>query len=311
MHSVTRPFKLSRRQMLKAGAAAACAAAPPADADAPQAVASAPSAPPPDTYENHARGIRILPGSWRPHYPWEQIAWVSPPWPSQDYVWLDFPEAIFTGQGLLYLSHVNPTVEPVVFPNPPAVPWKRLADGLSFERALPNGIAFGGSITRAEHGVDLELFIRNGSRAPLTHIVLQTCCFLRAISEFGAYSGDNKYVHVHGRGWMRFEEARGLPDGTGTYRLGWRGGPAVADRPIMVTRSAQADRLVACTWRADTYSLMQNPPRPCMHADPRFPDLEPGESKTIHGKLVFFEGSPADLDRAMREGRSGLEGGGR
>ena len=62
---------------------------------------------PQGTYETHAKGIRILPGAWRPHYPWEHIAWISPPWPSQDYVWLDFPEAIFTSQGLLFLSHVN------------------------------------------------------------------------------------------------------------------------------------------------------------------------------------------------------------
>ncbi len=38
-----------------------------------------------ETYEIHAKGIRILPGQWRPHYPFEQIAWVSPPWPSQDF----------------------------------------------------------------------------------------------------------------------------------------------------------------------------------------------------------------------------------
>jgi len=58
--------------------------------------------------EAYATGIRILPGQWRPHYPFEQIAWVSPPWPSHDYVWLDFPEAIFSDTELLYLSHVNP-----------------------------------------------------------------------------------------------------------------------------------------------------------------------------------------------------------
>jgi len=74
-----------------------------------------------ETYETHAKGIRIVPGQWRPHYPFEQIAWVSPPWPSQDYCWLDFPEAIFTDQGLLFLSHVNPKVT-AEFPDLPPVP---------------------------------------------------------------------------------------------------------------------------------------------------------------------------------------------
>ena len=63
------------------------------------------------TYETEISGIRILPGAWRPHYEWEQIAWISPPWPSQDYIWYDFPEAIFSNMGLLYLSHVNPSIQ--------------------------------------------------------------------------------------------------------------------------------------------------------------------------------------------------------
>lgn len=34
------------------------------------------------SYATHAKGIRIFPGQWRPHYPFEHIAWVSPAWPS-------------------------------------------------------------------------------------------------------------------------------------------------------------------------------------------------------------------------------------
>ena len=126
-------------------------------------------------YELHARGLRIVPGQWRPHYPFEQIAWISPPWPSQDYLWLDFPEAIFTDAGLIYLSHVNPDF-PVVFPDLPRISWQAGADGLSFSRRLPNGVSFGGSLVAgSESTVSLELFIDNGSDQPLTNIRLQTC----------------------------------------------------------------------------------------------------------------------------------------
>ena len=84
----TRLFTTTRRNVLKASAAGLLAAgARPARADADKK---------PSTYADHATGIRILPGAWRPHYYWEHIAWVSPSWPSQDYIWLDFPEAIFT-----------------------------------------------------------------------------------------------------------------------------------------------------------------------------------------------------------------------
>src|SRR3990172_11551113 len=98
-----------------------------------------------DTYETQAKGIRIHPGEWRPHYPWEHIAWVSPSCPCQDYIWLDFPEAIFTDQGLLFLSHINPPF-PQKFENLPRVPWREIDNGIAFERKLPNGIAFGGSV---------------------------------------------------------------------------------------------------------------------------------------------------------------------
>ena len=258
------------------------------------------------TYYNHATGVRILPGQWRPHYPWEHIAWVSPSWPSQDYVWLDFPEAIFTRQGLLYLSHVNPQVEPVVFPDPPPVQWHKTAGGIAYERKLPNGIRFGGKITGAKHGADLQLYIRNGSGEPLNDITLQTCFFLRAIKEFSTYTGDNKYVHIPGRGWTPFEEARKETVEKGSYHLGWRGGPSIADLPVMATLSSAADRLVACTWGKDTYSLICNPGHPCMHADPAFPDLAPGEDYTIRGKLIFFEGTLEQFGRALRSGELGV-----
>ncbi len=132
-------------------------------------LAAAPG-PPQDTYETQAKGIRLLPGAWRPHYPWEHIAWISPPWPSQDYIWLDFPEAIFSTQGLLFLSHINPPIR-TVFHDLPAVAWRRLADGISFERKLPNGVRFGGSVRKqSEAVVALELHLRNGTPEPLKRI---------------------------------------------------------------------------------------------------------------------------------------------
>ena len=153
-----------------------------------------------ETYETQAKGLRILPGQWRPHYPFEQIAWVSPPWPSQDYVWLDFPEAIFTDRGLIFLSHINPGI-PSVYRDLPKVLWETTGGGLRFERTLPDGIRFGGGVSCAsERAVDLELWIENGSEAPLRDITLQTCVFLRACREFADYTPDNKYVACARRG---------------------------------------------------------------------------------------------------------------
>ncbi|MDA2927634.1 hypothetical protein MYX78_10475, partial [Acidobacteria bacterium AH-259-G07] len=135
-----------------------------------------------------ARGIRILPGQWRPHCPFEQIAWISPPWASADYILLDYPEAIFSDQGLLYLSHVNPRY-PVLFPNLPKVTWRKLPSGLVFDRYLPNGVRFGGRVVKKTAStVELQLYIENGSAKPLTNIRLQTCAYVRAIKEFADFT---------------------------------------------------------------------------------------------------------------------------
>ncbi len=243
-------------------------------------------------YERHAKGIRLWPGQWRPHYPFEQIAWVSPPWPSQDYLWLDFPEAIFTDSGLLYLSHVNPDF-PVVFPDLPRIAWQHDGPALSFTRSLPNGVKFGGSlVANSDTTVGLELFIENGSSEPLTGIRLQTCVYLRAIKEFADFTVANKFVHIAGNGWVDFEQAQSFPE-TGQYRLGFRGeGPPIADWPVFVTVSNLAPRLVAMSWYGASASIISNPKHPCMHVDPVFPDLAPTQRETIRGELIFFEGSP-------------------
>lgn len=243
-----------------------------------------------ETYETHAEGIRILPGQWRPHYPFEQIAWISPPWPSQDYIWLDFPEAIFTDSGLLYLSHVNPS-HPVVFPDLPKVEWQHINGGLSYERPLPNGIKFGGSVIhRIDSTISLELYIENGSERPLTGIRLQTCAYLRAIKEFADFTVTNKFLHLANAGWVSFDEAK-RSDETGQYRLGFRGGgPAVSDLPVFVTLSNMEKRLVAMTWYASSISMVSNPRHPCMHVDPAFPDIAPHQRESIQGEILFFEG---------------------
>lgn len=252
-----------------------------------------------ETYATHAKGIRILPGHWRPHYPWEHIAWISPSWPSQDYLWLDFPEAIFTSQGLIYLSHINPPIDTVYGDTLPAIPWTAVDGGIAFERVLPSGIAFGGSVTRGgENTVELELHIHNGSGAPLNGITLQTCAFLRGIKEFGAYTRENKYIHTPDRGWISMEAARELPaGGDQPYRLGWRTrGNPIADVPAAVTMSGEAERGFGFSWKENTLSMVSNPNHPCVHADPRFPDIAPGERASISGRLVFFEGPLETFD---------------
>ncbi len=242
-------------------------------------------------------GLLVLPGQWRPNWPFEQIAWVRTPWCTAwlpDFIILDFPEAIFCDQGLLYLSHgYSPPAQ--MFADLPRVPWRQIDDGLRFERQLPNGVVFGGSLLAKQDvapiagRVQMKLFIKNGGRKPLRKIQLQTCSLLKHCTEFRENTLNNKFVSVAGK-WIPMSEAK-QASAEGKFRIGWRSGPKAADLPVLVTKSSRAQRLVAMTWYDDTFSLIGNPLHPCMHADPRFPDLLPGDRAEITGQLVFFDGS--------------------
>ena len=256
------------------------------------------------TYQELLSDIHIVPGAWRPHCPYEHIAWVKPPWMTNDYIWLDFPEAIFCSQGLLYLSHLSPRF-PQVYPNEPKVLWNIDSYGISFERTLPNNITFGGSLKKADiTTVDLTLYIHNGSQKDITDILLQTCAFLRHSKEFSEFTADNKFVHLPDHGWVPFPKAQEMKLENGKYRLGWRSGPKSADLPVMVTKARpevpgapETNHMTALTWEENTYSLVSNPNHPCMHADPFFPDLEPGQSAEIHGRLIFHKGNIEELEK--------------
>ncbi|MAE67042.1 MAG: hypothetical protein CMJ18_22505 [Phycisphaeraceae bacterium] len=255
-----------------------------------------------ETYLTSAKGIRILPGQWRPHYPFEHIVWVSPSWPCQDYVWLDFPEAIWTQRELLFLSHVNPEC-PTTFTDLPRVPWQSIAGGIAYERRLPNGLKCSGQVTHGgANDVDLQIVLENQGSATVPDIRLQTCAYLRAVDELSERTGANKLVHVPGGGWVAMDDAPEAATDRGGCYIGWpshidRDGPAPVDRPVVVCRAREANRFVALTWFDRTLSLQNNCAHPCIHADPAVDELPIGERVVFRGKLIFFEGSLEEFDR--------------
>ena len=255
-------------------------------------------------YDEFVTGTRILPGMWRPHAPWEQVAWVHPPWPDDGYLWLDFPEVVMVEREFLYAGH-GPLDHPSVHHDAlPKAPWYDVEDGIAFDRIMPNGLAFGGRLTedRGRSAISMQIYVCNGTPHVLRGLKMQTCAYLRLLDEFADKTTGNKYVHVAERGWVPFPDAAQMADGIGPYRLGWRGGPAVADLPFMVTVSGKAERLLAMTWYDDTYSIVSNPGHPCIHTDPAFPDIEPGGRYSIRGELFFFEGTLADFGREVGGG---------
>lgn len=252
-------------------------------------------------YDEFVTGMRVVPGMWRPHAEWEQVAWISPPWSDEGYLWLDFPEVIMVGDEFLYAGH-GPLDHPAIHHGPlPKAPWYEIEAGITFDRVMPNGLAFGGKLTRGADAqtVHMSLYVRNGTSGAIHGLKMQTCAYLRQLNGFDDRTLGNKYVHVAGKGWVSLADAGEIKEETGTYRLGWRKGPAIADLPLIVSRSSEGERLVAMTWHEDTYSMVSNPNHPCMHADPAFPDLAPGEAHSIQGELIFFEGSLSEFERQV------------
>jgi hypothetical protein len=114
----------------------------------------------------------------------------------------------------------------------------------------------------------MELRVRNGTAEKLTGLRTQVCVMLRGARGFTAQTNDNKVI---------------------------------AGR-VIAARSDDGKRWIVTAWeRAKPWA---NPPVPCIHSDPVFPDLAPGEDAILRGRIFFFEGDDihAEITRREKEG---------
>jgi hypothetical protein len=192
--------------------------------------------------------------------------------PGGGYVVVDFPEAVWVAKDLVYLAHTHiPTLWDRQGVKLPRLEWTRKADGsLEERRVLPDGVEIFARAKPSERGVDLELRIKNGSTRTLTGLRSQVCVLLRGAPGFDAQSKDNKVlIEAHG---------------------------------VAAVRSAEGRRWIATVFtRGKTW---QNPPCPCIHSDPTFPDLPPGAEAGVRGRVFWYEGS----DFAAEVGRRAAAG---
>ncbi len=171
--------------------------------------------------------------------------------PGGGYAVIDLPEAIFSNLGLIFLAHTHvPTIwnrDNVAIEN---VDWRREAGGgLRSRWRLPNGIEFGATAKYRE-GVDMTLWLKNGTGGTLSGLRTQICVMLKEAQGYAAATNDNK----------RF------------------GRQAAA-----VGRSGGGHWLVAEWERCG--STWGNPLCPCLHADPVLPDCAAGETVEVKGRL--------------------------
>ena len=186
---------------------------------------------------------------------------VFAPWDPFSYVVVDLPEAIFCNLGLLYLAHTHvPTLWTQKNITLPQLEWTRLENGgLEIERTLPNLISFGARVTPHRTEVRMELWLRNGSPAPLSELRVQVCTLFRGATGFESPTGENK----------------------------------LKQSPYVACRSANGKQWVVTAWEP-THRVWDNPPCPCIHSDPKLPDCAPGETVRAHGWFSFYEGKELD-----------------
>lgn len=183
---------------------------------------------------------------------------VFAPWDPQSYFVVDLPEAIWSNLGLTYLAHTHiDTIWDQRGIQLEPQEWLRHSDGsLSHERNLPNGIAFGARVRPKEKSVKMELWFRNGTDDALTDLRVQNCVMLKGATGFSAQSNANR-------------------EGQG---------------PVAIARSEDHERYFLTAWQG-AHRTWANAPVPCIHADPKFPDLQPGDSATLKGELWLVSAS--------------------
>jgi hypothetical protein len=182
---------------------------------------------------------------------------VFPPWDEGGYVVVDLPEAVWSNLGLTYLAHTHiPTIWDRKGVRMERLEWGRRDGGtLDLERRLPNGVAFRARVVPTPRLVRLELSLTNGTKERLTDLRVQVCVLLGRAAGFERQADDNK----------------------------------VFARPYAACRSADGKRWVITSWE-QSHRTWGNARCPCLHADPQFPDLGPGQTRTLRGVLAFYEG---------------------
>ena len=102
----------------------------------------------------------------------------------------------------------------------------------------------------------MRMWITNGTKAPLSGLVVQNCVMLKAAAGFEPRTNDNK----------------------------------VLDKPYAACRNADGTRWIITAWKP-CVRAWANAPCPCLHSDPQFPDCAPGETQQVRGWLSFYEGN--------------------
>ncbi len=205
--------------------------------------------------------IGFLDGAIRPQR--ETKLSVFSPWNETDYFVLDIPEAIRRNEeskyGLLYLAHTHvDTMWTRKGIDLPPVEWIENDDGtLEMKRTLPNHVSFGVKVFPGTNELKMTMWLRNDSKEKLSGLNVQNCIMTKGAPDF-CFTDKND-------------------------------GKVVMEPPFIARRANSTQQWIISAW-TPCKRVWENPPCPCLHSDPQFPDCAPGEKKELKGWFSFYEG---------------------
>ena len=210
--------------------------------------------------------IGFLEGAVDPHR--DTKCSVFLPWHGGGYVVIDVPEAVWCDKELVYLAHTHvPTKWDKQGVTLPRIDWTRGEGGvLTSRRVLPDGLEFSVRVEPAADGAWMEIRLRNGTDRAHSGLSAQVCVMLKGAPGFTGQTRENK-LKIIGAG-------------------------------VCAVRSDDGKRWIATVF--ENPRLWENPPCPCIHADPRFKDLAPGEEAVARGRLFVYEGQDLEAEVARR-----------
>ncbi len=198
--------------------------------------------------------IGFLDGAVRPQR--ETKISVFPPWKDGGYVVVDVPEAVFSNLGLTYLAHEHiPTIWTEKSIELPELEWENSGQRMRVARELPGGILIESQVEPSRGAAMMKLKLTNRTAQTLTDLRVQVCVMLK--------------------GAIGFNVQEQLEN--------------VTEPPWVAIRAENSNRWIITAWEPN-HRVWTNPPVPCIHSDPIFPNCPPGETVTVSGGLWFYEG---------------------